>query len=72
MQKQVVRWGYWLGILCGAIALFWRGLVAFGLPERIHYGEQSVGYDGFLNGAMLFLLIAAATASYLSVAKDKT
>jgi heavy metal sensor kinase len=71
MPIQVVRWSYWLGMFCAAVALLWRGLVALGLPERIHYGERTVGYAGFLNGAVLFLLIATATASFLWAQREK-
>lgn len=72
MLQHTVRWGYWLGMACALIALVWRGLVALGLPGRFQYSTvRSVGYPGFLNGAFLFLLIAAATAGYLWVNEKK-
>lgn len=70
MLQNVIRVTYWLGLLSGAIALIWRGLVAVGLPERFIYGDRAVGYEGFLNGAVLFLLIACATASYMNARKE--
>jgi two-component sensor histidine kinase len=71
MLQNTVRWGYWLGIACAAIACAWRGLVALGLPERFYYQvDRSIGYIGFLNGAILLLLFVAATAGYLWV-KEK-
>ena len=71
MLQNTVRWGYWLGIACAVIACAWRGLVALGLPERFYYQvDRSIGYIGFLNGAILLLLFVAATAGYLWV-KEK-
>lgn len=72
MEKHVVRWSYWIGVACGIVALIWRGLVALGGPERFIYGDRAVGYEGFLNGAFLFLLIATATASYASATGPRT
>ena len=70
MLNNIVRVAYWLGLFSAMVALVWRGLVAIGLPERFVYGERAVGYSGFLNGAILFLLIACATGSYVSAQKD--
>ena len=64
MQKQVARVCYWLGLVSGAIALGWRALLALGFQDRIHFGDRGVGYEGFFKGAVLFLLIATATATY--------
>lgn len=68
MHQQIVRWSYRLGIACGVIAFLWRGLIAVGVPGYVQYGAQEVSYRGFLNAAILFLLVAAATAGYLLVA----
>lgn len=65
MQKQIARVCYWLGVSAGAIALVWRALLAMGFQERIYYATSSgIGYDGFYKGAVLFLLVATATATY--------
>ncbi len=72
VEKYLVRWSYWLGIACALVALIWRGLFAVGIPERISYDDRAVGYAGFFNGALLFLLIATATASYVSATRQKT
>ena len=72
VEKHLVRWSYWLGIACALVALIWRGLVAVGIPERITYADRAIGYAGFFNGALLFLLIATATASYVSATTQKT
>ncbi len=72
MLQYAVRWSYWLGIVCAVVTLVWRGLHALGVPDRMVYSiDRSVGYLGFLNGAFLFLLIAAATAGYLWVNEKK-
>jgi len=71
MLQHIVRWSYWLGIACGVITLLWRGFVAVGFQEYIQYGERQLTWNAFLNGAVLFLLIAAATGSYLSTTASK-
>ncbi len=73
MKKQIVTWSYWLGLLSSLIALGLRSLNAFGLmtPEVVKQG-QTVWYMSFYKGALLFFLIAIATASYASVRGERT
>jgi heavy metal sensor kinase len=70
MLNNVVRTTYWLGLFSGAVALVWRALVAIGMSEQFIYGDRAVGYKGFLNGAILFLLIACATGSYIASQRE--
>ncbi|MBI3406293.1 MAG: HAMP domain-containing protein, partial [Acidobacteria bacterium] len=71
MWKQVVVGSYWLGIVSGAVALFWRSIVALGLPDTFYYGaDRGVGYEGFLKGALLFLLVSCATRGYAATSKE--
>ncbi len=60
MEKHVIRWSYWVGMVCVAIAIGWRGLNTFGwLPEML----RNTAYMTFYKGALLFLLVSIATAN---------
>ena len=73
MEKQIVTGSYWLGLLCSLIALGLRSLNAFGIltPTVVQQGI-TLRYMGFYKGALLFFLIAIATARYASVRGEKT
>jgi hypothetical protein len=73
LQKQIVTWSYWLGLLNSLIALGLRTLNAFGIlaPTVVRQGK-TIWYMSFFKGALLFFLIAIATASYASVRGEKT
>ena len=72
MEKQIVKGSYWLGLLSSLIALGMRSLNAFGIltPTVVKQG-QTLWYMSFYKGALLFFLIAIATASYASVRGEK-
>jgi hypothetical protein len=65
VEKYIVTWAYWLGLASTAIALVLRSLAASGVLTGVvvHRG-QTIGYLSFYRGALLFFLIAIATASY--------
>jgi hypothetical protein len=73
MVKQIVTWSYWLGLLSSLIALGLRSLNAFGIltPTVVKQG-QTLWYMSFYKGALLFFVIAIATASYASVHGEKS
>jgi hypothetical protein len=73
LQKQIVIWSYWLGLLNSLIALGLRTLNAFGIltPTVVQQGK-TIWYMSFFKGALLFFLIAIATASYASMRGEKT
>ena len=64
MEKQIVKWSYWLGIASAVIALVLRGLNAVGmlLPTVLLEG-RTIWYMSFYKAAILFLMIAIATAT---------
>jgi len=72
VEKQILTLSYWLGLLSSVIALGLRGLNVFGilLPTVVKQG-QTLWYMSFYKGALLFFLIAIATASYASVRSEK-
>ena len=65
MEKHIIQWSYWLGIVSAVIALVMRAFNAFGiwLPTAFAQG-RTVWYMSFFKGALLFLLISIATANY--------
>jgi hypothetical protein len=73
VEKQIVTVGYWLGILSSLIALGLRALNIFGIlaPNVVQQGK-TLWYMSFYKGALLFFLIAIATASYTFVRSEKT
>jgi len=73
VEKQIVKVSYWLGLLSSLIALGLRALNGFGMmiPTAVQQGV-TIWYMSFYKGALLFFLIAIATASYASVRSEKT
>ncbi len=65
MEKHIITWSYWLGLASAVIALVMRALNAFAiwLPQTIAQG-RTIWYMSFFKGALLFFLIAIATANY--------
>ena len=73
MEKQIVPVSYWLGLLSSLITLGLRTLNVFGvLTPTVVQQERTIWYMSFFKGALLFFLIAIATASYTFVRSEKT
>ena len=64
MEKHIVKWSYWLGMVSAVIALVLRAFNVFGiwLPVAITQG-RTLWYMSFYKGALLFFLMAIATAN---------
>ncbi len=61
----LIRWSFVLGVACAVVAVVWRGLMTLGyfIPDYIALGRTL--YDmSFYKGALLFLLVSIASASY--------
>ena len=71
MEKQIVKWSYWLGLLSALIALVLRGLNALGLFIPTLVQGRTIWYMSFYKAALLFLLIAIATANFLWTRSQK-
>jgi hypothetical protein len=66
MEKHIITYSYWLGVLSVLLALLTRGLNILGVSlATISTRGNSIGYRTFLDGAQLFFLTAIATASYV-------
>lgn len=61
MEKHILTWSYWLGLVCTVIALVLRIWTALGLSLK---QGQNIWNMSFYKGALLFFLITVATASY--------
>ena len=65
MEKHLIRWSYWLGIACFAVALVWKALVATGLlPPRGIFAGEAVASMSFYRAGLLLLVLTIATANY--------
>ena len=72
MEKQIVTVSYWLGLLSALIAMGEWGLNILGrLAQSVVLVGYTRWYESFFKGALLFFLIAIATASYAFVRADK-
>ena len=63
MEKHIVKWSYWLGLVCVVIALVMRGLNALGVVEWDFLWRANIGAMSFYKAGFLFLAVAIATAS---------
>ena len=72
MEKHLIKWSYWLGVVSAVIALVWRALTAFGVlhMEQKLIPGVSVWYASFMKAAVLFLLISIASYCYSASQKS--
>ena len=71
MEKQLTTAAYWIGILSTILALIMRGLAVLGVfvfsPTA---GRNPISYRTFLEGAVLFFVMAIAGA-LVALAKEQ-
>jgi hypothetical protein len=73
MEKQIVTWCYWLGLANAVMALVLRSLNAAGLLlNQVVKQGQTIWYMSFYKAALLFFLVAVATASYTWMRNQKS
>jgi hypothetical protein len=66
MEKHIMKYSYWLGIVSVLMAFLTRVLNMFGVSiASITTKGGSISYRSFLDGSLLFFLAAIATANYL-------
>ena len=67
MEKKILQYSYWLGLLCVVMAVAWRAATVLGyFTTPITQGGYLLTYNSFLKGALLFLLTTMATGAYLA------
>jgi hypothetical protein len=76
MEKQIIRWSFWLGSLCAVLALAARSLDVMGF-DTLNFSTKGseIGYHTFMNGTFFFYLFSIAISNYfcfLSNRKSET
>jgi hypothetical protein len=66
MEKKILQYSYWLGLLCMAIAVVWRVANVLGFWVLTFTPVTSLSYMSFFKAALLLLLTATATSAYLT------
>jgi hypothetical protein len=63
MEKQFSTIGYWLVLICTVLALIFRLTTAVNMipPHTGLPGGTAISYTSFLQGGLLFFLLAIAT-----------
>jgi hypothetical protein len=74
MEKQLGTVAYWIGVISTVVALVTRLLTAIGvfvfpLPTS---GKIPISYRSFLDGAILFFLMAIASSAAMWVKQQKS
>ncbi len=65
MEKQIMRWSYWLGVACVVLAVVTRILNTLGLSTvLLQTRGNAISYRTFVDGASLLLITAIATAGF--------
>ncbi len=64
MEKHIIRWSYWLGIVSVVLAFVTRALNVLGVVTLFRGRGNAIGYHTFLDGALLFFVATIATSSY--------
>lgn len=65
MGKLIVKWTYWLGAVCGVLALVARAFNALGFRFLAFTTRgSSIDYRTFLDGAIFLFVISIATANF--------
>jgi hypothetical protein len=73
MEKQLATAAYWIGIVSTVIALIMRGLALVGLfayRPAVVGGRNPISFRTFLEGAVLFFVMAIAS-SVVALAKER-
>jgi hypothetical protein len=74
MEKQLGIAAYWLGFISTVLALITRALAmvgVWGLPAATS-GKIPLSYKSFLDGAMLFFVMAIASSVVMWVKQQKS
>jgi len=72
VEKHVVKWTYWLGIACAAIALIIRGLQVVGMYVTDYLPLWvRIGYMSFYKAGLLLLAVSIASATTMSARSQK-
>jgi hypothetical protein len=66
MEKHIMRYSYWVGMLCVGLAIVTRILNSLGMsPTLLQTKGNSISFRSFLDAALLLLLTSIATAAFI-------
>jgi hypothetical protein len=66
MEKHILRWSYWGGLICVLMAIVTRILNVLGVSTMlVQTRGNPVSFRTFVNGALLFLLTSIATSGFI-------
>jgi len=72
VEKHIVKWTYWLGLLCAAVALIIRGLEVMGMYVSDYLPVWvKIGYMSFYKAGLLLLAVSIATATMIGARNQK-
>jgi len=73
MEKNILRWSYWLGVICVVLAVVMRILNMFGVPATLLATRgNGFSYRSFVDMAVLLLLTAIATSGVIWSGKQNS
>jgi hypothetical protein len=73
MEKQLCTVAYWIGIISTVLALITRALAVVGVFVFTGTpGKVPISYRSFLDGAMLFFVMAIASSVAMWVKQQKS
>ncbi len=72
MEKKILQYSFWLGVVSVAIAVVWRVANAMGYGFTPYSQSTGINYMTFYKGALLFLVVCVASGAYISARKEKS
>jgi len=73
MEKRLCNAAYWIGVISTVVALITRGLAIVGIfVPAMSSGKMPLSYRSFLDGAMLFFVMAIASSVTLWAKAQKS
>ena len=70
MEKKILQYTYWLGVVSVVIAMVWRAVNAMGYGFTSYTQTTGINYMSFYKGGLLLLLVCVASGAYSSAGKD--
>jgi hypothetical protein len=74
MEKQLSTVAYWIGVISTVLALITRLLAVIGVRvfPAVTEGKIPISYRSFLDGAMLFFVMAIASSVAMWIKQQKS
>ena len=73
MEKHILRWSYWLGLICLVFAVVMRILNMFGMSATLlETRGNGLSFRSFMDLSVLLLLVAIASAGVIGYGKQNS